>query len=228
LPDFGGRRGNFARSEGNLQYLGDVVEAAPSPRETAGQASKKVSQGAKMKTFLVVTITCPDRPGIVERVTDVVVAHGGNWEESRLARLGGDFAGIVLVSVLPQQAHALTAALTALTHDEMTVTVKKASSSVQAVRPGYTLCSLHLEGADHEGIVHDVTAYLSRQGINVEAMETTIVAAPMSATPLFQMEAQLAVPPSLTIDVLRDHLRSIGDQLGVGIEVQPLRQPSTS
>ncbi len=28
-----------------------------------------------MKSFLVVTITCPDRPGIVERVTDVVVAR---------------------------------------------------------------------------------------------------------------------------------------------------------
>ena len=54
-----------------------------------------------MKSFLVVTITCPDRPAIVERVTDMVVAHGGNWEESRLARLGGDFAGIVMVSVPP-------------------------------------------------------------------------------------------------------------------------------
>ena len=61
-----------------------------------------------MKSFLVVTITCPDRPGIVERVTDVVVAHGGNWEESRLARLGGDFAGIAMVSVPSERADELT------------------------------------------------------------------------------------------------------------------------
>ena len=34
-----------------------------------------------MMSFLVVTITCFDRPGIIERVTDVVVTHGGNWED---------------------------------------------------------------------------------------------------------------------------------------------------
>ena len=52
-----------------------------------------------MKTHLMVTITCPDRPGIVERVTEVIESFSANWEESRMARLGGDFAGIVRVSV---------------------------------------------------------------------------------------------------------------------------------
>ena len=55
-----------------------------------------------MKTYLVVTITCPDRPGIVERLTELLVAHAANWEESRMARLGGDFAGIVKIGVAPE------------------------------------------------------------------------------------------------------------------------------
>lgn len=178
-----------------------------------------------MKSFLVVTITCPDRPGIVECVTDVVVAHGGNWEESRLARLGGDFAGIVMVSVPPERAGELSTALASLTNDEMTVAVKATSPGAPTKREGHMLCLLRLEGADHEGIVHDVSAYLARQGINVEAMDTQIVAAPMSATPLFHMDAQLDVPPSLTIDELRENLLQIGDQLGVGIEVTPAGEP---
>jgi glycine cleavage system transcriptional repressor len=177
-----------------------------------------------MKRFLVVTITCCDRPGIVERVTDVVVTHGGNWEESRLARLGGDFAGIVMVSVPAEQADELTAALTSLANDEMTVTIKDTSPAAPTTRGEHLLCTLRLEGADHEGIVHDVSAYLAKQDINVEAMETEVVAAPMTAAPLFHMKAQLSIPPSLTIEDLRDNLLLIAEQLGVSIDVVPVRE----
>ncbi len=177
-----------------------------------------------MKNFLVVTITCSDRPGIVERVTDVVVTHRGNWEESRLARLGGDFAGIVMVSVPSERADELTTALAALANDEMTIAVKDTSPIAPAKRTGHVLCSLRLEGADHEGIVHDVSAYLAKQGINVETMETGVVPAPMTATPLFHMEARLDVPPSLTIDELRENLLLIAEQLGVSIDVVPAQE----
>jgi glycine cleavage system transcriptional repressor len=174
-----------------------------------------------MKSMLLVTITCPDRPGIVEHVTDVVVANGGNWEESRLARLGGDFAGIIMVSTPPERLDELTAALTALANDEMTVAVKVTAPETPAKRDGHVLCLLRLEGADHEGIVHDVSAYLARHGINVESLESELAAAPMSATPLFHMQAQLDVPPTVTIDELRENLLLIGDQLGVDITVVP-------
>lgn len=175
-----------------------------------------------MKRFLIVTITCPDKPGIVQRVTDVVVAQGGNWEESRLARLGGHFAGIVMVSVPNERVDELTTALTALANDEITVAIKSTSPSAPARGEGHSLCLLRLEGADHEGIVHDISAHLAAHGINVESMDTELVAAPMSATPLFHMEAQLDLPPSLTINELREDLQAIGDQLGVDIEVAPV------
>ena len=179
-----------------------------------------------MKKFLVVTITCADRPGIVKRITDVVVAHGGNWEESRLARLGGDFAGIAMVSVPAERAAELTTALAALANDEMTIAVKDTSPIAADERTGYMLCTLRLEGADHEGIVHDVSAYLAKQGINVETMETGVVSAPMTATPLFHMEAQLEVPSLLTIDELRENLLLIAAQLGVSIDVVPAQEQS--
>lgn len=177
-----------------------------------------------MKSFLVVTITCVDRPGIVERVTDVVVAHGGNWEESRLARLGGDFAGIARVSVPSERADELTSALASLADDEIAIAVKTTSPTTPTEREGHVLCLLRLEGADHEGLVHDLSAYLAKEGINVESMDTEIVAAPMSATPLFHMEAQLDLPPALTVDMLRENLLLIGDQLGVDIEVAPAEE----
>ncbi|MCG8586082.1 MAG: hypothetical protein MI757_15345 [Pirellulales bacterium] len=179
-----------------------------------------------MKSFLVVTVTCADRPGIVERVTDVVAAHGGNWEESRLARLGGDFAGIVMVSAAPERVDELKTALASLADDDMTVAFKDTTQAAPAAPAEHTICSLRLDGADHEGIVHDVSAYLAKHGVNVEAMETGVVSAPMSATPLFHMEARLDVPAALSLDELRENLLTIAEQLGVNIEVARAEDPS--
>lgn len=172
-----------------------------------------------MKSYLVVTITCPDRPGIVERITEVLVAHGANWEESRLARLGGDFAGIVLVGVAPDRADALAASLAALGDEGLTVLVKPTQPRADADR--CTLHHLRLTGADHEGIVHRVAAYLASQGINVETMETDVVPAPVTATPLFRMEAWINVPPRLALADLQANLTRIGDELGTDIELAP-------
>ncbi len=60
---------------------------------------------------LVLTATGPDKLGIVEHVTDVVEEHGGNVEASRMARLGGEFAMLMLVSEPTDRADALREAL---------------------------------------------------------------------------------------------------------------------
>ena len=174
-----------------------------------------------MKTFLVVTITCPDRPGIVERVTEGMVGFSANWEESRLARLGGDFAGIVKLSVPQDKAEALAQALRQLADEQMSVLVKVTQLAVSDPLAGYALYELRLVGADHEGIVHRVASYLAAQGINVENLETEMVPAPVSATPLFQMHAQIKAPPRLPLTELSANLERIGEELGVDIEVGP-------
>lgn len=168
-----------------------------------------------MKTHLIVTITCPDRPGIVERITEVLISYSANWEESRFARLGGDFAGIVRISAPQEHTDALTAALISLGHDQMTVTVKKGQPRTSSEPAGYTLAELRLSGADHEGIVHKVAAFLASRHINVETMETEVVLAPVSATPLFQMEARVKIPPGISLRDLDADLQRIGDELGV-------------
>ena len=177
-----------------------------------------------MKTYLVITVTCPDRPGIVERITEILADFSANWEESRMARLGGDFAGIVKIGVAEERATALTEALQTLADEQMTVTVKVAQPAASKPLDGYVLYELRLTGADHEGIVHAVSRYLLDQGINVENMETEVNPAPMSASPLFHMKAQIKVPPQLSLDQLHASLDRIGEEHGVDIEVTPCRE----
>jgi glycine cleavage system regulatory protein len=65
-----------------------------------------------MRTSLVLTIIGDDKPGIVEQLSDQILATGANWEESRMARLGGKFAGLLRLTVDRARADALTAELT--------------------------------------------------------------------------------------------------------------------
>jgi len=172
-----------------------------------------------MKTYLVVTITCPDRPGIVERITETLVNFSANWEESRMARLGGDFAGIVRISVPGENVDALTQALQDMTDEQLAIAVK----ITQPVEPGRQsegqMYEVRLSGADHEGIVHEVAAYLAGQGINVETMETEVTSAPLSGSPLFRMQAQIKTPSNVVLAVLKDNLNKLADELGVDIVV---------
>lgn len=52
-----------------------------------------------MNTSIVLTIIADDQPGIILNVSEVVTRHGGNWTQSSMSSLAGQFAGILLVSV---------------------------------------------------------------------------------------------------------------------------------
>jgi len=174
-----------------------------------------------MKTHVLATITCPDRPGVVERVTAVAVAHGANWEESRMTRLGGDFAGIVRLAVPAARADALVSALRALADDQTSVSARITTDTPEPPRRDLVPYVLRLTGADHEGIVSQVARYLAQQGVNVEDLETDVVPAPVSGTPLFRMEALLQAPPEVGLNDLRDRLRGIAQDLAVDIDLDP-------
>ena len=53
----------------------------------------------QVRTTIVFTLTGTDRVGIVDEVTQMLLDCGGNIETSRMTRLGGEFAILVLVSL---------------------------------------------------------------------------------------------------------------------------------
>src|SRR4029453_9460252 len=85
---------------------------------------------------------------------------------------------------------------------------------------GYANCELVLSGADHEGIVFKVARFLQEKSINIQSMESDVVSAPVSGTPLFCMRATVNVPPGLDLSELRKKLQAIGDEESVEIEVK--------
>lgn len=172
-----------------------------------------------MTKSFVLTLTGPDRIGIVEEVTRLLLEAGGNVETSRMARLGGEFAMLVLVSLVSDQPEKLEKDLEKLSDEGYIVTTSVTEEAYTDLFAGWLPYKIELQGADHEGIVHEVAAYLSRSGINIESMDTELVRAPMSGTPLFTMSADVVVPPDLDNKGWQGALQDVGHRLDVDIRV---------
>lgn len=166
---------------------------------------------------LVLTVIAPDQPGLVERIAQCIAAHGGNWLESRMSRMAGQFAGILRVAVPAEGYDELVEGLQGL--NEHGIRVLLAESGIE---PSCTWkpILLDLVGNDRPGIVRDITRLLSENGINLEHLTTEVAPAPMSSEPLFHAEAVLAVPLTLSLDLLRDKLEDLADDLMVELNLR--------
>ena len=167
-----------------------------------------------MRTSLVLTVIGDDKPGIVEQLSDKVLATGANWEESRMARLAGKFAGVLRVSVEADRADALAAALRTLDAGGLTVVVERSAGEGAAAA---RTVRLELVGNDQPGIVRDISRALARHQANIEELETDITGAPMSGDPLFRARATVRVPSGVTTDQLRDVLEALAGELMVDL-----------
>jgi glycine cleavage system transcriptional repressor len=172
------------------------------------------------KEYLVVTVVGPDRRGIVEKISAVVLDYQANIEESRMARLGGEFAVIMLLSLPGHKEEDLLAGLDNLKQQGLTIVTRQTNLSRLERFQGYVPYEIFVFGADHEGIVHHVAHYLTQERMNIETMDTRVTKAPVTGTPLFSMQATVQTPPDLTIGQLRQKLADVGDELCVDIEVK--------
>ena len=169
-----------------------------------------------MKIPLVMTIISPDRTGLVESVARTVAEHGGNWLESRLCRLGGEFAGILRVEVAAEQKAGLLAALQKLQTNGLQIVVR---DTAEPVLPAGRESVLEIIGADRPGIVREITSALARAGVNVEEFSSELTSAPMSGEPLFKATARLYLPERCDQATLKQELEKIAADLLVDVAV---------
>jgi glycine cleavage system transcriptional repressor len=148
-----------------------------------------------MRSSVLLTLTGADRVGIVEEVSRVLLESGGNVEASKMARLGGEFAMLALLSAPAERLDDLAGALEQLRERGYKVTTSLTVPADTPVHPGWLAYRVDVEGADHEGIVHEIAAGLAQKGITIESAETTTSSAPHSGATLFAMSAIVAVSP---------------------------------
>ncbi|MBM3881538.1 MAG: ACT domain-containing protein [Verrucomicrobia bacterium] len=175
-----------------------------------------------MQIPLVMTVLGADRPGLVELVARIVAEHGGNWLESRMCRLGGEFAGILRVHVPAERAVALEQALAGLGAQGLQALVRPDRSRTARPEQEQGLATIEFVGQDRPGIVRQISGVLAQHRVNVEELATECTSAPMSGEHLFKAKATLHLPEACDVAALRAELELIAADLLVDISLEPL------
>ena len=180
---------------------------------------------------LILTVVGSDRPGLVRALSEAVAARGGSWLESRMARLAGQFVGIVLV----EAPESLLDDLHRLESQGLRIVAQTAPREAAGGNPGRApvnvvadaagaatdqpRLALEVVGNDRPGIVRDIAQILAGGGINIEELTTGVVSGSFSGEPLFRVTALLRAPSAAAVDAMRVGLEQLGNELMV--DVQP-------
>ena len=162
---------------------------------------------------LVITFISDDRPGLVEKLSQMVQQHDGNWLESKMAELSGKFTGIVEISLPDKQVAVLTQELKALSSEGISLLAEAVASEP----PQDILNSgeVNILGLDRPGIVKEISTALAALNINVEEFHSLVEAAPMSGQPLFKADLAIGIPTSVNLQELNEKLDAISQSLDI-------------
>lgn len=169
----------------------------------------------RMERPIVMSVIGPDRPGLVELIASTVKAAGGNWLESRMCNLGGQFAGILRASVGEGRREELLAAVAELEAKGLSVIVKDADGGADT--DCHEVAVVEIVGSDRPGIVSQISNAFAKRSVNVEELSTGCRSAPMTGEALFEAKARVCIPADCDVASLRSDLELIAADLMVDI-----------
>lgn len=161
---------------------------------------------------LIVSMIADDRPGIVKQLSDIVLNHQGNWLESSLSSLNGQFAGIVHVSVKPDNQAKLVTALEQLNENDIHVVVHE-DRRLTPREEQKTKIDIQIEANDRAGIIEEIASALSSNAINVDCLETSCESASMAGYDLFHAHIEASLPENISVADVEDILNNLSDDL---------------
>jgi glycine cleavage system transcriptional repressor len=151
-----------------------------------------------------------DRPGIVAAVSEVLLEHQGNVEDSQMAILRGHFAMTLVVSA--PAATDLAALRKGLERVRERLGLEAlAVSEIEHIDTGEDAAASHIVsvyGVDHPGILHAVASTLAGKRVGITDL-TTRVLGERGEAPLYTMILEVALPPGCDAAALEQALSGV-------------------
>jgi glycine cleavage system regulatory protein len=160
------------------------------------------------------TVMAADRPGLVDALAGVVTDHEGNWLESRMSRLGGQFAGILRIQLPAGRKTAFLETLRGMETTGFKVVVHEDPSREPVAGE---LRILEVVGHDRPGIVRQISRALAQHGVNVEDLASEVSSAAMSGELLFKARAKVLLPAGCDPGTVQAELERIASDLIVDL-----------
>lgn len=172
-----------------------------------------------MAQNMVLTVIARDRPGLIKALSETISLHAGNWIDSSMARLGGEFAGILRISVPDENVIGLETELGGLGEAGIWVTIRRDDANGDLARTKGRHMRIVLTGVDHPGIVHEVSAALASLDVSIDELHSRIFSGSMSGEAMFEANADVVLPVGLDEDHLRDTLEDLANDLVVELHL---------
>lgn len=170
---------------------------------------------------ITLLVSGPDRAGLVEAVAEAIERHQGNWLESRMARLSGQFAGIIRATLPESQVASLQAAFPTLEAQGLSVYLEREEQAGEPPPAGREI-RIEVVGPDHPGIVHEIAQFLADRDISIIELSSWCESGAMSGGQIFQAEINARVPGGIALGVIEDRLSDLADKLMVDIQLDDL------
>jgi glycine cleavage system transcriptional repressor len=172
--------------------------------------------------YLVITASGDDKVGLVDKLSSKIAESGCNIEESRMAVLGGQFALIMLLSGPWNALSKLDGQMETL-GDQLGLTIiHKRTQKRERTQPSLPY-SVEVVAMDHPGIVRNLSAFFSKNGINIEELQTDTYPAPHTGTSMFSVTMTVGIHADVHISTLRGNFLDYCDDLNLDASFEPAR-----
>lgn len=169
-----------------------------------------------MKKSIVISVLGNDSPGLVKSLSQLIVAHQGDWVESQMASLAGKFAGILRVDLPSEQ---VTAFQTALQNNQaLGLSAIFEESGSQTIEKEREL-EITLVGQDQPGIIHRISSTLTQMNASVDKLHTEVIEAAMTGETLFKANIKIHIPSEVKEHEIQEVLEDLANELIVDIQL---------
>jgi glycine cleavage system transcriptional repressor len=175
-----------------------------------------------MSQLIVISAIGTDRKGAVQDLTKVVLACGGNIEESRMTTLGSEFAMLLLVSGNWHTLSRLEQGLDKLcAGGALQVSIKK--TDVKAAAEDRMPYAVDIVALDQQGIVFNLANFFTSRDVEIADVATRSYAAAHTGAPMFAVQMAINVPSTLQVSQLREEFHELCDQLNLDAILEPVK-----
>lgn len=164
-----------------------------------------------MNTQVIVTLSGPDKAGILAKLAERTHSLHGKWLDSRINQMDGQLAGLIKIELPKQNLPALKDSFA----QQLDLTATFAIPDVNAHHEH--LVNLVYHCTDKPGIVNDVSHALNDMDIYIEKMECQRVGVQELGTTMFLAELQLMLPDNVTNQLVIERLYSLDADASIEI-----------
>jgi len=167
-----------------------------------------------MSDHLVISALGSDQPGIINKLSTVILDQGCNIADSRMTVLGGEFAIILQVHGETGRIEQLERRLQA-EQVPLGLTIISKRTQGRNADERHQICAVEAIALDHPGIVQRLTGFFADRGINIEDLDTDSYPAAHTGTTMFRLQMRIVVPADTDIAGLREQFVGFCEDMNI-------------